>query len=157
MTSRNVIRVPADLARIGSQIPVEIKSKLSRAELHARVCHAQDLMYGSGTAPGHQARHLVRCSQQVLRAMPVLEYLQRLHDLSELASSSSSTLQHDEEGRAYSAAGLHRARIVQLKESNRYPPGLVQAVDAEVLGKPVGDPRMAETAAQIVNHGVKSG
>jgi hypothetical protein len=148
----SVSSLPAHLKSTGARIDDKLRDRLSAAELRARSEYAA-LLYDKADAQGQppeHTRYLQAEARKVLRSLPVLEFVKEMHDLSILIGQSPAAIQGD----GYSIAGLHRARRSQLKDANEYPPGLADAVDAAILGRPIGDARLAEAAEAIVSAGI---
>lgn len=127
--------------RYAREVPPDTLRAISRAELACRAQRAAELERIAETMPAADARSFLSRSRTVLESEPVWEYIQRRRQLSGMADEAGD---HDARMDIMAMAREHR-------DSNEYPPGLVDAVEC-ACGRHVPPPALADTAAAIVYH-----
>jgi hypothetical protein len=121
-----VTDAPVDHWKHAEAIPADILGRLSRAELRARCAYAAEHYRIAETAePGH-AGSLRAHARQVLGSIPVVDYIREQQRLNGRRRESAGRF---ELGDVY-------LQLRSLKGSNAFPPGLIAAVEAALLGRP---------------------
>jgi hypothetical protein len=121
-------------------IPADVLNRLSPEELRYRVRHCRQVMQRADTLPAETCRALHAHARKMLKSDPVAEYFIEQQRRAELASNVSAEMR----------AGYHEM-VRHHKEAHDYPPGLANAVNQTLLGKPViDDPELATVAEAAV-------
>ena len=140
---------PVHLRKHVSKIPDDILKRLSADELKARLRYADsfDQRASRESNPEH-FRHLKMHSKKILTAQPVFFHLSELKRLNEMIGQT----------RRSAAREVHYALRDQFSNEKAkaalYPPGLIDAVNAAVLGKATGVDELDKLADEAIRRPV---
>jgi hypothetical protein len=132
-----VTDAPADHWRYAEAIPADILDRLSKAELRARCAYAAEHDRIAETGQPERAGYLWAHARQVLGSIPVVDYIREQRRLNRLRRESAGNAE----------LGHICLQLRNLKARNAFPPGLIAAVDAALLGRP-STPEAAEIAGR---------
>jgi hypothetical protein len=139
---------PLELRRHVRHIPDDVLSCLSRAELAARVRHANEYEERAEREkdPEH-FRHLKQQAREILKVQPALDHINEAIRLKRLIDATS-------EPREVLFALRDQLRDLNSK-AGLYPPGMLHAIDTALLNKGTGYPELDQMAADIIAHGAR--
>jgi len=85
-----------------------------------------------------------------MRSKPALDFVHHDRRLGQLAAGAPRQTTFDSQGRPGSVAGSLEAARRAHRDDHAYPPGLLEAIDGRLSGRPSPDPAMRELADQIL-------